>query len=95
MWFTSLYDCKCEESDESTSRRLDEDRVSDARTRLLGTTSRCRPTSRGDSSDERNEHRRAGVEESERLRPTGRLLLYTSEKQRYTRVRGRDESDQL
>ena len=47
------------------------------------------------SSDERNEHRRAGVEESERLGPTGRLLLYTSEKQRYTRVRGRDESDQL
>ena len=24
-----------------------------------------------------------------------RLVLYTSEKQRYTRVRGRDESDQL
>ena len=43
-----------------------------------------------------NEHRRAGVEESpERLGPTGRLVLYTSEKQRYTRVRGRDESDQL
>ena len=44
----------------------------------------ARRQSRGDSSDERNEHCRAGVEESERLRPTGRLVLYTSEKQRAT-----------
>jgi hypothetical protein len=84
----------------ATPRLMRLTRVSDARTRLLGTTSRCRPTSRGDSSDERNEHRisRAGVEESGS--DSGRRVdsSYTRPKSNVTRasvVRGRDESDQL